>query len=64
VTYTRVTPSAYVYVVFEEGDDPWRGAIVIRFSQSLKWSDDPVVELLLDDFDEDADAAPLKPSNT
>jgi hypothetical protein len=61
VTYNRVTPSAYVDVIFEEGEDPWRGAIVIRFSQSLKWSDDPVVELVLDDPDEDTDEASPRP---
>ena len=54
VTYNRVTPSTHVDAVFEEGEDPWKGAILIRFAQSLKWSSDPVVELVLDDFDEKA----------
>lgn len=55
VTYNRVTPSAYLDVIFEEGEDPWKGTILVRFAQSMTWSEDPVIELVLDGFDGDVD---------
>ena len=55
VTYHHVTPSAYIEVIFEEGENPWKGTILVRFAQSMTWSDYPVIELKLDGLDEDVD---------
>ena len=46
VSYRLVTPAAFVSVEFEEGDNPWGGAVVVRFAQEAKWRDLSVIDLI------------------
>jgi hypothetical protein len=37
IIYRQVAPDKFVTVDFEEGDDPSRGRVAIRFSQEVRW---------------------------
>ncbi len=47
INYRLVTPNEFISATFEEGDDPWRSEIVIRFSQFVRWRSTPIVEIVL-----------------
>jgi len=46
ISYRLVTPDAFISAEFEEGDDPWNGAILVRYCQCVEWRPTPIVEFV------------------
>ena len=46
ISYRLVTPDAFISVEFEEWDDPWNGAIVVRYCQCVEWHPTPIVKFV------------------
>jgi hypothetical protein len=47
INYRLVTPDAFISVALDEGDDPRKSEIVVRFSQFVRWRSTSIVELVL-----------------
>jgi hypothetical protein len=49
VSYRLVTPNAFISAEFEQGDDPWNGAVLVRYAQHVEWRDMPIIDLVIED---------------
>ena len=49
VAFARLQSGNFVDVVFEEGEDPQKSRLRVRFRQSTAWNDVPVIEIVLRD---------------
>lgn len=49
VAYGRLQSGNFVDVVFEEGEDPRKSRLRVRFHQSAEWNDIPIIEIVLRD---------------
>jgi len=47
IIYRFVTPDNFVEAAFRAGDDPRRGTITVRFSQSGRWRPTPITEFMV-----------------
>jgi hypothetical protein len=49
VSYARLQSGNFVDIVFEEGEDPRKSRLRVRFRQSAAWNDVPIIEIVLRD---------------
>jgi hypothetical protein len=49
VSYARLQSGNFVDIVFEEGEDPRKSRLRVRFRQSTAWNDVPIIEIVLRD---------------
>jgi hypothetical protein len=49
VSYARLKSDNFVDIVFEEGEDPRKSRLRVRFRQSTAWNDVPIIEIVLRD---------------
>jgi hypothetical protein len=49
VSYARLKSGNFVDIVFEEGEDPRKSRLRVRFRQSTAWNDVPIIEIVLRD---------------